>query len=211
MTTTTPETIAIPAESGRRPSGRLRFGVAFLVGLMVALLVGVGAIYAYDQQYVGRVLPGVRVGSVDLSGLDPVIAADRLRAEYAALSEGEIVLDGPDGPITVSYEAVGRRADVEAMIADAMAVGRAGNPVERAIADARTALRGVTLVPRVTFDADLVADLIATPVDRLEHHGARHASSAPAGRMESHHSRHAQSHAPTLPPAEADETQATPQ
>ncbi|MGK2852188.1 MAG: VanW family protein [Candidatus Limnocylindrales bacterium] len=167
MTTTTPETIAIPADSGHRPSGRLRFGVAFLVGLMVALLVGVGAIYAYDQQYVGRVLPGVRVGSVDLSGLDPVVAADRLRAEYAALSEGEIVLDGPEGPITVPYEAVGRRADVEAMVADAMAVGRAGNPVERAIADARTALRGVTLVPRVTFDADLVAELIATPVDRL--------------------------------------------
>lgn len=167
MTTTTPETVAIPADSARRPSGRMRFGVAFLVGLMVALLVGVGAIYAYDQQYVGRVLPGVRVGSVDLSGLDPVVAADRLRAEYAGLSEGEIVLDGPDGPITVSYDAVGRRADIDAMVADAMAVGRAGNPVERAIADARTALRGVTLAPRVTFDADLVADLIATPVDRL--------------------------------------------
>lgn len=167
MTTTTPETIAIPAGSTRRSSGRMRFGVAFLVGLLVALVAGVGAIYAYDQQYVGRVLPGVRVGSVDLSGLDPAVAADRLRAEYAALSEGEIVLAGPDGPITVSYDAVGRRADIEAMVADAMAVGRAGNPVERAIADVRTALRGVTLAPRVTFDAELVAELISTPLDRL--------------------------------------------
>lgn len=167
MTTTTPDTTAIPSGATGGPSGRLRFGAAFLVGLMVALLVGVGAIYAYDQQYVGRVLPGVRVGSVDLSGLEPAVAADRLRAEYASLSEGEIVLDGPDGPITVTYDAVGRRADVEAMVADAMAVGRAGNPIERAIADARTALRGVTLAPRVTFDPDVVADLIATPVDRL--------------------------------------------
>ncbi|MEO5885027.1 MAG: peptidoglycan binding domain-containing protein, partial [Candidatus Limnocylindrales bacterium] len=160
MTTTTPDTVALPAHVGRRPSGRLRFAVAFLVGLLVALGAGVGALYAYDQQYVGRILPGVRVGTINLSGLDPVAAAERLNAEYGGLRDGEIVLAGPDGPITIPYAAVGRRADVEGMLADAMAVGRAGSPVERVIADARTALRGVTIAPRVTFDQERVADRI---------------------------------------------------
>ena len=56
-----------------------------------------------------------------------------------------------------------------------MAVGRDGNPVERVIADARTALRGVTLPPRLTYDADLLARRISgrlglltrDPVDAL--------------------------------------------
>ena len=135
--------------------------MAFVVGLVVAFAIGVGALYAYDQQYLGRVLPGVTIGTVDLSGVDPAIAAERLQAAYGSLSEGEIVLAGPDGPMAIPYDRVGRRADVEAMVAEALAVGRAGNPVERLLADARTALRGVTLAPRVTFDAQRTADQIA--------------------------------------------------
>ena len=46
------------------------------------------------------------------------------------------------------YEEIGGGPDVEAMVAEALAVGRDGNPVERVVADARTALRGVTLTPR---------------------------------------------------------------
>ena len=60
MTTTTPDTVGIAVPDTRRPSGRLRFAVAFLVGLLLATIVGAGAMYAYDQQYVDRVLPGVR-------------------------------------------------------------------------------------------------------------------------------------------------------
>src|SRR5260221_12913721 len=63
------------AES-RRPSASLTFGLAFVLGLVAALLLGVGALYAYDRQFSGRILPGVHVGSVDLSGLD----ADEARA-----------------------------------------------------------------------------------------------------------------------------------
>ena len=39
-----------------RPRARaaLRFATAFLVGLILAMALGVGALYAYDQQYQGR-------------------------------------------------------------------------------------------------------------------------------------------------------------
>ena len=167
MTTTTPETIAIPVESTRRPSVRKRFAIAFSLGLLVALAAGVGAIYAYDQQYVNRVLPGVRVGAVDLSGLDAGTAAERLSAEYGGLAQGEIVLAGPDGPIAISYESVGRRPDLDAMVAEALGVGRSGNPLERVVADARTAMRGATVTPRVTVDADLVTARISESVGLL--------------------------------------------
>ena len=173
MTTTTPDSVAIETSPPRRLSIRMRFAVAFLVGLLVALGVGAGALYAYDQQYLGRVLPGVRVGGVDLSGLDPATAADRLRIEFASLGEGEIKLTGPAGGRTISYAEIGRGPDIEAMVTEALAIGRDGTAVERAIADARTALRGVVLTPRVTFDADALAerivgyaeDLAREPVD----------------------------------------------
>jgi vancomycin resistance protein YoaR len=168
MTTTTPDSIGVTVPDARRPSSRVRFAVAFLVGLLLATVVGVGALYAYDQQYVGRVLPGVRVGTVDLSGLEPAAAAERLREVYGSLSEGEITLKTPEGKTTISFADIGRGPDVEAMLAEALAVGREGNPVERIIADARTAVRGVTLEPRVTYDPDALAERIVAYADSLD-------------------------------------------
>jgi vancomycin resistance protein YoaR len=156
MTTTTPDSIAIP-DAPRRASARVRFLVAFLVGQLAAMALGIGAIYAYDQQYIGRVLPGVKVGAVDLSGMDPAAATEALTTEYAGLSEGAIVLLGPSGEITIPFADVDRHVDVDAMVALAMGTGRGGNPVERAIADTRTALHGVAVDPVVAFDVDAVA------------------------------------------------------
>jgi hypothetical protein len=55
MTTTSPDTVLIPAPDAPRASGRVRFGVAFLIGLLVSMTLGIGALYAYDRQYAGRI------------------------------------------------------------------------------------------------------------------------------------------------------------
>ena len=62
------------ASSARRTPILVRFMVAFLVGLVAVGGLGVGALYAYEQQYAGKVLPGVRVGDIDLSGMTPAAA-----------------------------------------------------------------------------------------------------------------------------------------
>jgi hypothetical protein len=48
-----------------------------------------------------------------------------------------------------------------------MAVGRDGSAIDRAVANARTALRGVAIGPRVTFDAAKLSDRITSIADRL--------------------------------------------
>ena len=141
----------------RKSSAALRFGVAFLIGLIAAMALGVGALYAYDQQYVGRVLPGVSVGDVDLSGLTEAEASATLAEAYASMGEGSVVVTGPDGDVTYTFEDLGRSADVAGMTAAAMAAGRSGNPAERAISNARVALRGLQLDPMVTVDEAAVA------------------------------------------------------
>jgi vancomycin resistance protein YoaR len=167
MTTTTPDTVTIPAPVTARSSLRVRFAVAFLVGLLAAMAIAVGALYAYDQQYVGRVLPGVSVGDVDLSGLDAATAADRLRGAYGSLGEGTVTITSPHGERSISFADIGRGADIEAMVTEALGVGRDGNAVDRAIANTRTAVRGVSLTPRVTVDADALANEVLVLADSV--------------------------------------------
>jgi vancomycin resistance protein YoaR len=156
------------AGASRRVSMRLRFALAFVIGLVVALLLGVGALYAYDQQYTGRVLPGVRVGTVDLSGLTPRTAASRLLETYGGLSSGKVVVNGPSGPVVITYQSLGRTLATEQLVNEAMAVGRDGTPIDRAVANARTAIRGVTIAPRMTFDAAALATRINQVADGLD-------------------------------------------
>ena len=167
MTTTTPDTVLLPAPDARRSSTRLRFGIAFFVGLLAATALGAGALYAYDRQYAGRILPGVSVGAVDLSGLDPAAAASAIRAGYGYLADGSVTIRARGTEVAIPFEEIGRGPDVEAMVAEALAVGRDGNAIQRAVADAQTALRGVALTPRVTFDADALAERVLAYADGL--------------------------------------------
>lgn len=156
-----------PTNESRRPSARLSFGVAFVLGLVAALLLGVGALYAYDRQFSGRILPGVHVGDVDLSGLTVDDARAVLQRAYGSLSDGRLVLTGAAGEHVISYAEVGRGPDLDAMLTEAIAVGRAGTAVDRAVADARTAVRGVFLEPRVTFDTARLAERVTAVADSL--------------------------------------------
>ncbi len=168
MTTTTSDSIP-PAPVEVRRSAGVRFVVAFGFGLAFVAAVVVGGIYAFERQYEGRILPGVRVGQLDLSGLTPGQAKAELSQAYSALGKGRIVVVGPDGEASITYAEVGRGPDVDAIVDEALAAGRSGSPVERVIAEARTALRGVQVPPRVRFDPAAVADRLAAltrPLDR---------------------------------------------
>lgn len=155
------------ANRPRRPSARVSFGIAFVLGLVAALLLGVGALYAYDRQFTGRILPGVHVGSVDLSGRNADEARAVLQEAYGSLSDGRLVLTGPSGEHVISYAEIDRRPDLDAMLDEAIAVGRNGSPVERVVADARTVVRGVYLAPKVTFDAEALNARITSLADSL--------------------------------------------
>jgi vancomycin resistance protein YoaR len=166
MTTTTAEPTSVPA--AERPSPRIPFLAAFAIALVGVLALGAGLLYAYDRQYEGRILPGVHVGTADLSGLTPSEAAARLDESYAALGNGELVLTGGAGRTSVSYASVGRHVDVDGLVAEAAAVGRSGSPLDRVIGNAKTALRGVVIAPRVVFDEAKLATAIQSAARPLE-------------------------------------------
>jgi vancomycin resistance protein YoaR len=157
MTTAQPEPVSRP----RRRGLALRFLFAFLAGLLLVVALGGGALYAYGQQYTGRVLPGVAVGGVDLAGLTPQQAEERLAEAYAGYGAGAITLRGPEGEVVVGYDEIGRTPDVDAMVRLAMAAGRRGEVVADLIGAPQTALRGVALTPVVRYEPEKLRAAIA--------------------------------------------------
>jgi vancomycin resistance protein YoaR len=151
-----------------RSAARSRFVLAFAAGLVAVLVLGAGALYAFDRQYAGRILPGIRVGSVDLSGLTPDAARTRLDAAYASAGAGELVLTVGDQTFQIPYSDLGRRIDVDSLVAEAAATGRSGSPVDRLVGNARTALRGITLEPRMLIDEARLATRIEAAAASLD-------------------------------------------
>ena len=149
MTTTTPETIALPVEAGAAIPAALRFAR----GLRDRARRRARPRRRRDVRLrpaVRRPGPARRVRSARSTcpGCRPGGRRRRARGRRTpACPRASSCWPGRTGRSSIPYAELGRRADVDAMVAEAMAVGRAGNPVERVIADARTALRGVTLTP----------------------------------------------------------------
>lgn len=170
MTTTTDTQAAAPPavlETRRLP----RVGViaAFLVGVLLVAVVAVGSVLAYEQAYAGKVAAGVSVGGVNLAGLTRDEAAVKLAGAFAPVGQGTLTLQTEKGPRTLTYAELGRRPDVDAMLDAALAVGRTGTALEKVVDEARTAIGGLDLAPRVTIDqAVLAASLaaIAATIDR---------------------------------------------
>ena len=153
----------------RRRSLALRFTFAFLLGVLLVVGVGAGGLYAWGQQFDGRVLPGVHVGSTDLSGLTRDQAQAAIAKAYASLGTGKITLTGPDGPVTIAYSDISRGPDTAAILDAALAAGRGGEPLLNLIGAPQAAIHGVTVASAVSYDrAKLAAaiDAIAAGIDQ---------------------------------------------
>ena len=145
-----------------------RLFVAFLIGLALSLMLAAAALVAWDLSYEGRVLPGVRVGATDLSGLDRAGATAALEQAYNEYGEGRVLISTIAGDVAVDYSTFARRADVGALVDTALWTGRDGSVVERVVGEVRLALNGASLEPTVVFDEAALRAAIAAGLTPLE-------------------------------------------
>jgi vancomycin resistance protein YoaR len=150
-----------------RPSWRsaaLGFSATFGLALVAIAITSV-AVAAMSQ---GAVLPRVAVGGVNLAGLDRTEAATVLESVLPSLADGEAVIAVGDDSVAIPYAEVGRRYELEAMVADAYAVGRSGNPVTDTLARLRSVFVGANLPLRVhAFDEERLDGAVATAASEL--------------------------------------------
>lgn len=159
-----------PARPVRGRSLFLRFGVSFVFAFLLTVGIGAGALYAWSQQYEGRVLPGVRVGNTELGGLTREQAEAAIANAYGSLTNGQITLTGPNGQTTtIDYADLGRGPNTSAVLDAALAAGRQGEPLATLISAPQVAIHGQSLDSAVAYDRDKLAatvDTLATSIDR---------------------------------------------
>ena len=167
--TTLVDVLTPEGESSVAPHRRVwvRLLVGFGVGFVLALGLAAAALLAYDAGYDGRILPGVHVGDVDVSGLSHTQASEALSSAFP-YDDGRVVVRTVADDLSVDYGEFARRADVEAMIAAAMGAGRTGSPFERAVAEVRMALDPVSLEPQMALDAPALTATIEAALARLD-------------------------------------------
>jgi vancomycin resistance protein YoaR len=156
----------MPTAIRRFPFGRLTFSV--IAGFVLASAVGTGALFAYQGRYVDRIYPGVRVAGVDVAGLDRGAAREVLASALAAYGDGIVVVTAGSETFQLGDADLGRAADIEGLLDEALAVGRFGDPMGKAADGVRSLIDGTDIAPRVTVDATAAARTVEAAASRLD-------------------------------------------
>ena len=132
------------------------------------LALATAAAFAYSSMHQGKILPGVAIAGVDVAGLTPAEAQDRLEASLPDVSSGALLLHVGSVERRVTYADIGRHYELETSIDQAMSVGRGGNPLDQLAQQVRTMLGGVSITPGITYDAQILAQRVADAVAQAQ-------------------------------------------
>jgi len=109
----------------------------------------------------GTILPGVHVGSIDLSGLDETSARQVLGSAFAYVTQGQVTVVADAATTSVTYASISRRVDIDALIDAAFAVGRNGSPMQQLTQVVHVVTTGYELQPTVALDENALTQRLA--------------------------------------------------
>jgi vancomycin resistance protein YoaR len=117
----------------------------FLIALL-ALAVGFSAVHA------GEIYPGISMAGIELGGLTPEQATDRLARNLVFPQAGKIVFEDGENIWVASPAELGLHLDWQANAQAAYRLGRRGNPIRRVFNQIEAWSRGVDLAPTLVYD-----------------------------------------------------------
>src|SRR3972149_10704730 len=133
-------------------AGLLAFGA--LTAGVVPLAGGIRLFYS------GSALPGVYVGSVDVSGLSQPEIEAALAGQISYPITGRLALRDGSQVWTTAPGEVGAMLDTPAMASAALSVGRSGGLLAQTAAQVDAWFRGVVLPPILIFDESVAAEVL---------------------------------------------------
>ncbi len=147
----------------------LRFVLLSSIGaVLLALLLSI-LLIAWQVVLRDRVVPGVNVGGVDLSGLTAAEAETALNEEFASLTETIYTLRDGESAWQARGSELGLRIATEDMLARAFAVGHTGQALDDITAQSRAWISGERQPLRLILDENVALDylrLLATRINR---------------------------------------------
>lgn len=149
---TEPRVLRIP-----RPG---RVARRFVIGALFGVLLALGAVAAFGQAHAGRILPGIVLGGVDVSGMTDAEAHAALDEALGPLETGEISVSSTRAQMTIDFTDVARTVDRDAMVAGALALGRDGTKFDEALTGLRGLLEPTSLPVVLDYDRVRLTSLL---------------------------------------------------
>jgi lipoprotein-anchoring transpeptidase ErfK/SrfK len=132
----------------------------YVAAFLAVLVVLGGALYAYDHARANEIAPGVRVGGVALGGLTPEQARARLERAILQPLEQPIVIHHDAKTWKLGPREARLRADLGAMVDEAVARSRSGNIFARSWRSLSGERMNENLEPTVQYSDAAVIRLI---------------------------------------------------
>lgn len=133
----------------------------FLVLALVALLLGsAGAVYAYDSSRPEQLALGVTIGGIDVGGLTPAAARERVRQGLVAPLQRSVIVDHGNRRWKLGPREARIRMNVDAMVADAARRSDEGGILKRTLRRLTDSEVDLSLEPEVTFSDRSVVRLV---------------------------------------------------
>ena len=147
----------------------LRFVVLSVIGATMLALLLLMLLIAWQVVLQDRVVPGVTVGGVDLSGMTEVEAASALNEEFAPLADIVHILRDGERTWQARASELGLRIATEDMLGQAFAVGHEGDALDDILAQSDAWFSGEQQPLQLLFDQNIALDYLralASQIDR---------------------------------------------
>jgi lipoprotein-anchoring transpeptidase ErfK/SrfK len=128
--------------------------------LLLALVGGAVAAYAYDSSRDDLIAEGVTIAGIDVGGMRTAEATGIVQRELQKPLEQPIAVRRGKTRFSLSAEDAGVKADVGGMVDEALQVSREGSIFSRVARDLTGGEENAQVPPRVTYSTGAVHDLV---------------------------------------------------
>jgi Putative peptidoglycan binding domain/L,D-transpeptidase catalytic domain len=132
----------------------------FVAVLLLVLVGGSVAAFAYDSSRDDLIAKGVRIAGVDVGGMTTAQATRVVRHELQKPLERPIAVVRGKTRFRLSAQDAGVKADVEGMVDEALEASRNGSIFTRVARDLTGGEENAQVPPRVTYSSTAVHDLV---------------------------------------------------
>jgi lipoprotein-anchoring transpeptidase ErfK/SrfK len=131
-----------------------------VAAVVVLMLVGAVAVYAYDSAREDRIAKGVTIAGVDVGGMSADRARRVVQRRVVAPLERPVAVLYRGRRFTLSAEDAGLHADVPGMVDEALQASRDGSIITRVARDITGGEENADVAPRVSYSQKAVDGLV---------------------------------------------------
>jgi lipoprotein-anchoring transpeptidase ErfK/SrfK len=138
-----------------------------IVAAVAAAALGAFLLYWWDSAYDERIADGVRIGGVDVGGLEKDGAASQIRASLITPLQKNVVVRYGDEKFKLKAEDLNIHADVEGMVTEAVSASQEGGILGRSVRRLTGGEVEHAVEPQIAYSKDAVDNFLAGVAENI--------------------------------------------